>query len=70
NVSTMQQHDLFDGLDGDEQQVVNLLREESKNFDDLVAALEFNTGELLAIMMRLEVKMVVKQELGRVYRLL
>ncbi len=68
--SVLHQQDLFSNLDGDEQKVVEQLRDEAKNFDELVAELEISTGELLGIMMRLEVKMVVKQELGRVYRLL
>ncbi len=60
--------DLFD-MDPHESKVMELLRGGPMNFDEIAAESEIPTGELLAVMMRLEVKSAINQDIGRVYRL-
>ncbi len=62
--------DLFRNFDADESKVIAYLREGSRHFDDIVMETELSTGELLGVLMRLEVKSAIKQDIGRVYRLL
>lgn len=62
--------DLFRNFDGDESKVIAYLREGARHFDDIAMETELSTGELLGVLMRLEVKSAIKQDIGRVYRLL
>lgn len=61
--------DLFGRFDPHESKVLEFLRGGAKHFDDIAAETEIPTGELLAVMMRLEVKMAVRQDIGRIYKL-
>ncbi len=61
--------DLFNQFDPFESKVIGFLRGGPKSFDDIAAETEIPTGELLAVMMRLEVKMAVRQDIGRIYKL-
>jgi DNA processing protein len=61
--------DLPNRFDPCENKVIEYLRGGAKHFDDIAIETEIPTGELLAVMMRLEVKMVVRQDIGRIYKL-
>jgi DNA processing protein len=61
--------DLFNRFDPHESRVLEFLRGGERHFDDIAAETELPTGELLAVMMRLEVKMAVRQDIGRMYKL-
>lgn len=63
------ENDLFNQFDPHESKVIEFLRGGAKHFDDIAMETGIQTGELLAVMMRLEVKMAVHQDIGRIYKL-
>ncbi len=60
--------DSHNDLSPEAQKVYSLLEQREISFDDLAAETEFDTGTLLAVLMRLEMKMLVEHSSDQVYR--
>ncbi len=57
------------GITPEEKAIIELLEEEPRSFESLAALSNLPTGQLLGTLMKLEIKMVIVQEPGKIYSL-